>query len=77
MSEQKKYYYLFGIDVCQVLDQEGIEGLLKFLKEDECFDYDTRSFEDGENPTELLRTAAGWSDFSVLTEEEYLKITSL
>ena len=74
---EKKYYYLFGIEACDTLESEGVDALMKMIEEEDFTDYDTRCHSQNDNPTELLRTASGWCDYSVLTEEEYNRITKI
>ena len=72
----EKFYFLFGEDACDILDNEGEEELLKCVKmEDVCFAISM--FTIGDSPLDIMKDASGWSDYTYLSKELYDKLSKI
>ena len=72
---KENYYYLFGSDAVRSYE-EGLNLFLEIVKGG-FTEFDIRSFRLGDNPTELLSTAAGWSEFTEIKKEEYEQLQNI
>ena len=75
-EQPEKFYFLFGEDACDILDNEGEEELLKCVKmEDVCFAISM--FTIGDSPLDIMKDASGWSEYTYLSKELYDKLSKI
>lgn len=70
-SEPKPKYFLFGNDACRIYSEDGIEALSKFIESGEghaLYKYTGDVFD-------LLGNYSEWTDYAILSKDEYDKIS--
>lgn len=72
----KNYYFLFGQEAVQAYLDEDIDYLINLINE-ENLEYEVCHYGKDSEPTDLLYTYNGYSDYAVISEEEYNKINKL
>lgn len=71
MEAKEKTFYLFGNDAVNEFNENGIEGLIDEI-ENNNLGYAVFEFIEGKTrSSELMEAADGWGDYLILTEEEY------
>lgn len=68
--EPKNEYFLFGEEACEVFDDKGIKGIIKYAKG--YGGYAIYEWNKNKSATgELLEAFDGWSGYTLLTKEEH------
>ena len=72
----KTTYYLFGTDAIRELGENGVEGVVKEFEGSE-IDFGTFEFKEGiTESVDFIFTFGNWSEYAIITEEEYNKLNS-
>lgn len=69
-------YFLFGKEASEMLMEEGMDSFINSLEQGE-FDFELYEFNSDTKPAELPYTFERWGAFSVLSFEEYNRISQL
>lgn len=72
----KKQYFLFGQDICNILENEGIGKAVKSLKSGEvsCTIY---CWDELSTPSELLSEYDGWGNYLEISLSQYNKLSEV
>lgn len=64
--------FLFGIEACQLLLEDGFEALLESIQED--VEFELFQFNVNSNPVDLLIKFQNWNDYAVISSDEYKRL---
>jgi len=71
MKTKETIYFLFGEEDVRILEEGGVEALIERGEYCELYMFTPQC-----NPIDLLYAFKGYSDYAILTEEEYDCLTS-
>jgi hypothetical protein len=73
-KEDKRTYFLFGETATDILDRNGEEALLKWVKDNDS-NYQTAFYTDSDSdPASLLAEYEGWNGYMTTSKELYEKL---
>ena len=67
----KKYFFLFGEEICRILEEEGVAKAVKAANSG--VDFSVYLWDEYSAPTDLLSKADGWNNWMTITESQYEK----
>jgi|JFJP01.1.fsa_nt_gi hypothetical protein len=70
----EKKYFLFGSEICDAMEEDGIEAALKVAEEG---GFATYYWDEHSTPSELLAEYDGWNSYMEITEADYIRFQNL